>query len=248
VTTWVELLRDASLDWRPPMSPLEWEDVKSQTAELPPDLRTLYGAVNGIKLPAGLRLFPLRGAPGEASTLRYSREPVPGLGTAGIWRFGRMGEKVHLFAVQKRKIHGRADGAPLPTWLQAVSDDAWVYGFRNESSFQTRLFHSLAAMLHALLPDRLVLETPPPAPAALPGSIEVDLASDDSVEVELDIAVEEPSVEVLDEADILQEVSPPPPPGSRKKKRPAKPRARGKTKPKARVKPRKAGKKSRRRR
>jgi hypothetical protein len=188
---WVEELRRASLDWRPPLTPLEWLGVEAQAAGLPPDLRLLYAASNGVRLPEGLRLYPLSGGPGEPSTLGHARESDGRPAAAGMWRFGRVREHVSLFAVQKRQIRGRADGSPPPDWMAAVGADDWVYGIRNEDNLRTRLFPSLARMLEALLPQRLRFAEPAPIPAIpAPQSVEIDLSSSDSLEVPLDIAVE----------------------------------------------------------
>jgi hypothetical protein len=212
MSDWVEALRSAALEWRPPLSPLERLGVEPRAAQLPPDLQRLYAATNGVRLPAGLRLYPLEGRPGEPSTLRQGA-------AAKIWRFGRVREHVSLFAVQKQHIRGRADGSPPPDWLKSAAGEAWVYGLRNDDNLRTRLFPSLAGMLEALLPDRLQLHPPPPAPSEPEEhpTEEVDLEEvvlEDSVEVE--IAVEEPSLE-LDIVEAPVEVAAPAP--TRRKRR-----------------------------
>ena len=101
---WLEAMRHASLDWRPPMPPSDWEAVKLLVPLLPPDVRALYERTNGVRMPGGLRIFPFHGRRGEVSTLLSSREK-------GTWQFGRVGEKVQLFAVQKGRIRSNAGRA-----------------------------------------------------------------------------------------------------------------------------------------
>jgi hypothetical protein len=238
MSDWVETLRSAALEWRPPLSPLQRLGVDRRAAQLPPDLQQLYAASNGVRLPAGLRLYPLEGGPGEPSTLSQGA-------AAKMWRFGRVREHVSLFAVQKQHIRGRADGSPPPEWLKSAASEAWVYGLRNDDNLRTRLFPSLARMLEALLPDRLppLAEAPAAPPQELPPE-EVDLedvAAEDSVEVE--IAVEEPSLQ-LDIVEAPAELAAPVPAKRKRRparqqrpparKKPAKEQAKAKGKPKRR--------------
>jgi hypothetical protein len=223
MSDWVEVLRSAALEWRPPLSPLQRLGVEPRVARLPPDLQQLYAATNGVRLPAGLRLYPLEGRPGEPSTLQQGA-------AVKMWRFGRVREHVSLFAVQKQHIRGRADGTPPPDWLKSAAGEAWVYGLRNDDNLRTRLFPSLAGMLEALLPDRLQLQSPE-APSE---EIHIEEAAlEDSIELE--IAVEEPSLDL----DIV--VVPPP---GRKKRRKVK--AKAKAKPKVRAKPKAKARRRRR--
>jgi hypothetical protein len=201
---WLEALRVASLDWREPMTDEDWEVVKADALRLPPELRALYEAANGVRLPERLRIFPFSGAPGEMSTLLRSRD------MAGVWHFGRMGE-VELIALQKKRIRG---GAALPEWIAAVESEDWVYAIRNDANSRTRLFPSLPALLTGLLPDRLapkVKVAPPPLPAKdepdFAQSSDVELIVSDSFEVDI---VVEPPPRPLRVAP-LPDVPPPPP-------------------------------------
>lgn len=203
--SWLDALKSASLEWRAPMAPLDWEAVKAQVGNLPPDLRLLYECANGVRLPAGLKLFPLRGRPGELSVLVSSRD------ANGMWQFGRMGERVHLFAVQKKRIHGRADGTPLPDWVAVAPGDTWVYGMRHDANMKTRLFPSLSSLLAGLLPDWLKPGEKEPEPEFAHSS-DVQLLASGSLEV--DIEVEEPVdavIEAVEEIIEEQTAAVPPP-------------------------------------
>jgi hypothetical protein len=211
---WLEAMRHASLDWRPPMPPSDWETIKVLVPLLPPDVRTLYVRTNGVRMPGGLKIFPLHGRRGEVSTLLSSREK-------GVWHFGRVGEKVQLFAVQKKRIRSDAGRARLTQWWQEAREETWVYGIRHDANRETRLFPSLPGMLKAILPSWL----DHPAPGEEPDFAQsADVQLVDSGSLKIDIDVEEPA-ERADptEMEVIEEVSdqwvirephetPPPPP------------------------------------
>jgi hypothetical protein len=212
-TSWLELLKTVSLEWRSPLARPDWEAVEARVVSLPPDLRLLYQATNGVRLPAGLKLFPLLGRSGEASTLVLSK-------AGGVWHFGRMGERVQLFAAQKEKVHRRGDGAALPEWVVAASAGTWVYGMRHTASAKTLLFASLPALLTGLLPDWLAAKAKEEEPEFAKSS-DVQLVS--SASLEIDIEVVEP-VEVRGDsppdAATTEKVKLPPrrPPSKKKRK------------------------------
>jgi hypothetical protein len=200
---WLEVLRAASLDWREPMSDDDWEAVKADAVRLPPELRALYEAANGARLPERLRIFPFSGAPGEVSTILKSQDAV------GVWHFGRMGE-VELIALQKKRIRS----GTLPDWIAAVEPDGWVYAIRNDANSRTRLFPSLPSLLTGLLPGRLAPK-PKPVPPPLPAKDEAEFANSSDFELigsnsfEVDIVVEAPPPYL---APRLPPDVPPPPP------------------------------------
>lgn len=240
---WLEAVRHASLDWRPPLAPSEWEAIKLVVPMLPPDVRTLYERTNGVRMPGGLKIFPLRGRRGEVSTLVSSSDK-------GSWHFGRVGERVQLFAVQKKRIRSDAGRAKLTQWWQEAREETWVYGIRHDGNREIRLFPSLHAMLKAILPSWLEHSGAQDEPD-FAKSADVQLIDSDSFEFDID--VEEPVVDAT-ELEVVEEVSdrwvigepeetppPPPPPdesmsttqkvkvpagkrGGKRKKKPAKPK------------------------
>jgi hypothetical protein len=191
---WLESVRHASLDWRPPMAPSEWEAMRPLLPLLPPDLRALYQEANGVRLPSGLKIFPLRGKRGEVSALLQSSE------TRGSWQFGRVGERVRLFATQKKQIRSSAGKARLTQWWQDAREDTWVYGIRHDTHPEIRLFPSLPSLLKALLPGWLEPAAAEVEPA-FAQSADVQLLDSDSIDIQVDesAAPPKPPEEVMSE-------------------------------------------------
>lgn len=150
MSDWILGLKKAATAWMPGISAEELHRAEAQAGEsLPDELRALYRKLDGALFEDGVALFPVR--PRDRGGLLEPGEPVPGLPTRGIWRFGVRGEGEPLFAARKAPLAEAASGASVPEWFDALPDDAWVYGFRGNHG-ELYLHPSLRQLMSELIP------------------------------------------------------------------------------------------------
>jgi hypothetical protein len=131
------------------------EDVQRAETEygvsLPADLATLFRTFNGGQFQGDVTLFALHGPEGTPSVLEKTRLMVEGLPAAGLWRIGLKGAHRHIFAALKSALQEQAESS-LPSWVEPLSGDEWIYGTWDTEARELRLYRSLQVMLEVLVP------------------------------------------------------------------------------------------------
>lgn len=151
---WILGLEKAAIEHRQGVSAEDWEQVEQAAGyEAPEALRELYAAMNGATFASGVVLYPLRGSGDARGMAEHNTSGSAGLPRTDVWRFGRKDQE-HLAAVRKRRLADieQREGDPRPDWLDAVSDEAWIYVARDESTNALRLYHTLEQLLSARIP------------------------------------------------------------------------------------------------
>ena len=121
--------------------------------ELPDELKELYGQMNGATFASGVVLYGLRGSGEVKGMLEQNRSGNSGLPTEEIWRFGRKDQE-HLAAIRNRRISeiDQAEGSAPPDWLDAASDDRWLFISRDESANALRVYPTLEQLIRSRVP------------------------------------------------------------------------------------------------
>lgn len=146
---WIVGLMKAAVESRPGATPDELTSVEQQVGfPLPPDLRSLYGQMNGGSFEPDVALYGLLRTADGAGVLEETKAGLGGLPASGMWRFGLRGGGDHLFAVKRSAW----TGAAAPAWFQELGPEDWAFGRKNTDTGELELHRSLKGLLWNLIP------------------------------------------------------------------------------------------------
>lgn len=151
---WVAAIERAAIERGPGATSADWTEAERVLGQRgPEELRELYEAMDGARMPGGVELFPLRGEIGHA-VLAPGASRAPGLPATDVWLFGRRDED-DLFAIRKGRINDieQPDVFAAPRWFDEVGDDDWVYIAQDASTREVRLYRRLTDLLDELLAE-----------------------------------------------------------------------------------------------
>ncbi len=145
---WIVGMQKAASESGPGIAPGEWASIEGAMGLVPPaELKDLYEAMDGARLPPDVRLFPWRGDGGE-SVIEQGRGNGGRVSGPGVIRFGVKGEGQPLFAARKSAL---ASVGGLADWVAHVGDDEWLFGIdRNDA--EVRVYRTLEELLSRLVP------------------------------------------------------------------------------------------------
>jgi hypothetical protein len=148
---WILGYQKAATERRPGVRQEEWNGAITDSGlAVPDELRDLYSYMNGGVLQAGVRLYPLRAPPEGTGVVEESRRQIPGLPANRFWLFGTRGKLQYLFATRREGL-AEAYGT-LPDAIQALPNDAWIYGLSDAQLENFKFHDSLESLLGELVP------------------------------------------------------------------------------------------------
>ncbi|MCI0573422.1 MAG: SMI1/KNR4 family protein [Myxococcaceae bacterium] len=152
MSAWIESVAQAASRARPGCPREELQRAETEAGyEMPEELRAVYARFDGGDLPGDVHLFCLHARGGEGGVVEKSRMLRVGLPAAGLWRFGRKGEHLNLFAARKSALLAQSEDTHVPAWARPLPTDTWLYGTWAEDRNEGRLYPSLEALMRGVM-------------------------------------------------------------------------------------------------